>query len=75
MTTPLLPGQDRVNWWAYVSETEFIAVPPSVVDEMIASGGDSVWESRRGESPADSLDRVRLQLNAAAERLSETVEP
>jgi hypothetical protein len=68
---PLLPGQDRVNWWAYTSETTFIAVPPEVVDEMVSHAGDSVWNSLRGETPIDSLDRVRLQLNVAAERLED----
>jgi hypothetical protein len=74
LPNPLPPGQDRVNWWAYVSDTEFIAVPPSVVEEMVDSEGGSVWESQRGESPADSLDRVRLLLNGTAASMSGPVE-
>lgn len=66
---PLFPGQDRINWWGYITETTFIAIPPEVVDNMVAKVGSSVWNSLPGESGFDAADRVRMELNAAAGRM------
>ncbi|MGH3921878.1 MAG: hypothetical protein ACRDTT_03205, partial [Pseudonocardiaceae bacterium] len=66
----LLPGQDRVNWWAHTSQAEFLPVPPGVVDSMMEAEGPDVWNPLPGEDdPAVSVERVRQALNAAAERM------
>lgn len=66
-----LPSQDRVNWWGWTTDTTFLPIPPAVVEEMLALTGGSVWLSRPGESDTDSMERVRLELNSAAERLGD----
>ena len=66
---PLLPGQDRTHWWGYTSSIGFVAIPPEVVDEMMDSAGIEVWNPQPGESEESSVERVRQELNAAAERL------
>ena len=66
----LLPGQDREHWWGWTDDATFFPIPPGVVDEMMDNVGIEVWNPRPGEQESDSVERVRLELNAAAERLS-----
>ena len=66
---PLLPGQDRTSWWGYTSPTEFVPIPPEVVDNMMDILGPEIWDPQPGETEQSSVERVRGELNAAAERL------
>lgn len=63
-------GQDRESWWGYTESGDPVAIPPAVVDEMMAAKGVDVWNPLPNEvDPLASVERVRQELNAAAERI------
>ena len=66
----LSPGVDSVSWWGHTTLGSLVAIPPDVVDEMVSKTGIDVWNPLPNEvDPIVSVERVRGELNAAAERL------